>query len=30
MSTIARENPELDDMSGAGILAYILDDSPEE
>lgn len=30
MSTIARENPDLADMSGEGILTHILDDYPEE
>lgn len=30
MSTYSREHPELDDMSGEGILNHILDDYPEE
>lgn len=30
MSAYARQHPELDDMSGEGILNHILDDDPEE
>jgi hypothetical protein len=30
VSTYAREHPELDDMTGEGILNHILDAAPEE